>query len=254
MIFKPDADLEPGTQYTATISTAAKDLAGNSMAAAKSWQFTTLVPPPVINNVSPPNGATEISRSSVVYAVFNRSMDKPATEGAFTLKRTSDGAPVSGIFGWYGPTAMIFKPDADLEPGTQYTATISTAAKDLAGNSLAAEKTWQFTTVVLPAVQSVSPPDSATGTPLSGVTYAIFNKSMDKASAEGAFTLKRTSDGAPVSGQFGWYGPTAMIFKPDADLEPGTQYTATISTAAKDLAGNSMAAPVTWSYTTAPSG
>jgi hypothetical protein len=44
MIFKPDSDLQPGTQYTATVSTAAKDLAGNSLAAAKTWQFTTGTP------------------------------------------------------------------------------------------------------------------------------------------------------------------------------------------------------------------
>ena len=48
-------------------------------------------------------------------------MDKAATQGAFQLTRTSDGAPVSGSFGWYGSGALIFKPDADLAPGMQYT-------------------------------------------------------------------------------------------------------------------------------------
>ncbi len=61
-------------------------------------------------------------------------------------KRTSDGAPVSGSFGWYGPGVLLFKPTADLAPGTQYTASVSTAAKDLAGNPLQAAKTWRFTT------------------------------------------------------------------------------------------------------------
>jgi hypothetical protein len=45
-----------------------------------------------------------------------------------------------------------------------------------------------------------------------------------------------------------------LLFKPDADLAPGTQYTASISTAAKDLQGNALANPVTWSYTTGASG
>ena len=85
------------------------------------------------------------------------------------------------------------------------------------------------------------------------MTYAVFNKAMDKPSAEAAFSLKRTSDGAPVSGSFGWYG-NALIFEPDADLAAGTQYTASVSTAAKDLAGNPLANPVTWSYTTGASG
>jgi hypothetical protein len=127
-----------------TITTAAKDLQGNSLAAAKTWRFTT-TSPPTIGAISPADGATEVSRSGVIYAVFSKAMDKPSAQGAFSLQRTSDGAPVSGSFGWYG-NAIIFKPDADLAPGTQYTVTISTAAKDLQGNSLAAAKTWRFTT------------------------------------------------------------------------------------------------------------
>ena len=251
LIFVPNAALAPGTQYTASISTAAKDLAGNPLAAAKSWQFTTTNPPSVAS-VYPADGATGVSLNSVAYAIFNRAMDKPTAEAAFSLKRTSDGAPVSGSFVWYG-NALIFVPDADLAPGTQYTASISTAAKDLAGNPLAAAKSWQFTTTNPPSVDSVYPADGATGVSLNSVAYAIFNRAMDKPTAEAAFSLKRTSDGAPVSGSFVWYG-NALIFVPDAALAAGTQYTASISTAAKDLAGNPLANPVTWSYTTGASG
>jgi hypothetical protein len=217
------------------------------LALAKTWRFTTTMPPSV-STVYPADGATEVSRSAVTYAIFNKAMDKASAQGAFSLKRTSDGAPVSGTFGWYG-NALIFKPNVDMAPGTQYTASISTAAKDLAGNPLPAAKTWRFTTSNPPSISGVYPADGATGVSRSAVTYAIFNKAMDKASAQGAFSLNRTSDGAPVSGSFGWYG-NALIFKPDADLDAGTQYTATVSTAAKDQVGNPLAAPVTWRYTT----
>ena len=88
-------------------------------------------------------------------------MDKASAQAAFSLKRTSDGAPVSGAFGWYGPATLLFQPDAALAPGTQYTASVSTAAKDLAGNPLAAAKTWQFTTSSPPVIKSVSPADGA---------------------------------------------------------------------------------------------
>ena len=251
LIFKPDADLAAGTQYTASVSTAAKDLAGNPLPAAKTWRFTTTNPPSIVG-VNPADGATDVSRSATPYAIFNKAMDKPSAEAAFSLKRTSDGAAVSGSFGWYG-NALIFKPDADLAAGTQYTASVSTAAKDLAGNPLPAAKTWRFTTTNPPSIVGVNPADGATDVSRSATPYAIFNKAMDKPSAEAAFSLKRTSDGAAVSGSFGWYG-NALIFKPDADLAAGTQYTASVSTAAKDLKGNALANPVTWSYATAPSG
>jgi hypothetical protein len=247
LLFKPNAALAPGTRYTATISTTARDLAGNPLALAKSWRFTTMTAPSV-STVYPADGATGVSLSEVAIAGFNRVMDKASAQGAFSLKRTSDGAPVSGAFGWYG-NALIFKPGADLAPGTQYTATVSTAAKDLNGIPLQAARSWRFTTTMPPSVSTVYPADGATGVSRSWVAIAGFNKAMDKASAEGAFSLERTSDGAPVSGAFGWYG-NALIFKPDADLDAGTQYTATVSTAAKDQQGNPLAAPVTWRYTT----
>lgn len=38
--FTPSIDLDPNTLYTATVNTGAKDLAGNAMAAAYTWQFT----------------------------------------------------------------------------------------------------------------------------------------------------------------------------------------------------------------------
>jgi hypothetical protein len=181
-------------------------------------------------------------------------MDKASAQAAFSLKRTSDGAPVSGAFGWYGPGVLIFKPSADLAAGTQYTASISTAAKDLAGNPLQAARTWQFTTTTPPVINSVSPANGATDVSRSALTTVYFNKAMDKAATQAAFSLKRTSDGAPVSGSFGWYGPGVLLFKPNADLSPGTQYTASVSTAAKDLAGNPLDAPFGWSYTTGASG
>jgi hypothetical protein len=208
---------------------------------------------PAVTGVSPAENAAEVLPNAAIVVFFDTSMDKASAEAAFSLKRTSDGAAVSGSFGWYAPSVLIFKPKADLAGGTQYTASVSTAAKNLGGFPLPVAKTWRFTTTNRPIIDRVYPADGATGVSRSSVTYAIFNKAMDKPSAEAAFSLKRTSDGAPVSGAFGWYG-NALIFKPNADLAPGTQYTASISTAAKDQQGNALANPVTWRYTTGASG
>jgi Domain of unknown function (DUF1929)/Bacterial Ig-like domain len=203
---------------------------------------------PTVSFVSPTDGATGIARTTTVVAAFDHAMDKPSAEAAFSLKRTSDGAAVSGSFGWYG-NALIFSPNAPLANATNYTATLNATARDTAGTPLVAPKSWRFTTAAEPLISSVYPADGASGVSRSSVTYAVFNKAMDKPSAEAAFSLKRTSDGAAVSGSFGWYG-NALIFRPNADLASGTQYTAAISGAAKDLAGNTLANPTTWRYTT----
>ena len=209
---------------------------------------------PTVAFVRPAENASEVLPNEPIVVAFDTSMDKSSAEAAFSLRRTSDGAAVSGSFGWYGPGVLIFKPDVDLAGGTQYTATVSTAAKNLGGFRLPVAKTWRFTTTNRPIIDRVYPADGATGVSRSWVTYAIFNKTMDKASTEAAFSLKRTSDGAAVSGSFGWYGPGVLIFKPNVDLEAGTQYTAAVSGAAKDLQGNTLANPVTWRYTTGASG
>jgi hypothetical protein len=247
LIFSPSAPLAAGTSYTAKVDATAKDTAGTSLGVPKSWQFTTFSSP-AVSSVSPVDGATNVSRSSVTYAIFNKAMDKPSAEAAFSLKRTSDGAAVSGNFSWYG-NALIFSPRTPLASATSYTATVGATAKDTAGNPLDAPKSWQFTTATQPIVSSVSPADGATGVPRGAAVYAIFDRAMDKPSAEAAFSLKRTSDGSTVSGSFGWYG-NALILKPSADLAAGTQYTAAVSGAAKDQAGNSLANPTTWRFTT----
>jgi hypothetical protein len=251
LIFVPDSPLANATGYTATVNTGAKDTAGDPLAAPKSWQFTTATQP-LIRVVVPAENAAEVLPNAPIVVAFDTSMDKPSAQGAFSLRRTSDGAPASGGFGWYG-NALIFKPNADLAGGTQYTVSVSTAAKDLAGHPLPAAKTWRFTTTNRPIIDRVYPADGATGASPSSVTLAIFNKAMDKPSAEAAFSLKRTSDGAPVSGGFGWYG-NALIFSPSSPLSANTQYTAAVSGTAKDLAGNTLANPTTWRYTTGASG
>ena len=73
---------------------------------------------------------------------------------------------------------------------------------------------------------------------------------MDKASAQAAFSLIRTSDSAPVTGSFSWYGNAALIFKPSVALQGGVQYTARVTSDARDLNGNPILNPRTWRFTT----
>jgi hypothetical protein len=98
----------------------------------------------LVSSISPNNNAADVSSNTVVVAVFDIAMNKPATQAAFTLKRTSDGSSVTGTFSWYG-NALIFKPNADLGRGLQYTAHITTGAQGSLGDPLPAAKTWTFT-------------------------------------------------------------------------------------------------------------
>ena len=250
-ILGTDANFTPTEAGSYTCRVTATNQAGSDSQTSAPHSVTAN---PTVNFVRPAEDATEVLPNAVVVVAFDKAMNKSSAQGAFSLERTSDGAPVSGTFGWYGAGVLLFKPSADLAPGTQYTASVSTAAEDLAGNPLAVAKTWGFTTTNRPSISFVRPAAGATDVQPNALVVVAFNKAMDKPSAQAAFSLERTSDGAPVSGTFGWYGPGVLLFKPDADLAAGTQYTAAVSGAAQDLDGNTLTNPLTWSYTTGASG
>jgi hypothetical protein len=61
---------------------------------------------------------------------------------------------VAGTVSYVDGTAT-FTPTDSLAPLTAYTATISTGAKDLAGNALTSDMSWSFTTASSPALPLV---------------------------------------------------------------------------------------------------
>ena len=70
---------------------------------------------------------------------------------------------------------------------------------------------------------------------------------MDPATITTSFAL--SSSGGAVSGTVGLSGNTAT-FTPTAPLDHLTQYNAIVTTGATDLAGNALASPQSWAFTT----
>jgi hypothetical protein len=80
----------------------------------------------------------------------------PATISASTFTLAGPGAtPVSGIVAYdVVSRTATFAPASVLAVNTVYTATISTGATDLAGNALASDFVWHFTTAAATAGQA----------------------------------------------------------------------------------------------------
>jgi hypothetical protein len=254
--FSPANNFTASTQYTATITTGAKDLAGNALANNYIWSFTTgaatVVTPPAVSSTDPVNMATAVSLNQHVAANFSKTMDASTiTTGTFTL--VNGTIPVSGSVTYSG-TSAIFAPAINLLPSTKYTATVTTGAKDLAGNALANNYVWSFTTgtVIIntpPTVTSTDPANASIGVALDKQIGATFSTSMNATTiTTSTFTLMQGS--SAISGTVSYLGTTAT-FSPVNNLSPSTQYTATITTGAKDLAGNALANNYVWSFTTA---
>jgi len=108
--------------------------------------FTVDTLAPTVDSTSPASGETGVLVDTVVTATFSERMDESTiTTGSFTLDGVAGS--ISYDFGTYTAT---FTPDADLTDDTIYTATLSTAVTDAAGNAIAAEYSWNFTTGVVP--------------------------------------------------------------------------------------------------------
>jgi len=102
-------------------------------------------PPTVISTV-PGSGDEEVAREITVTATFSEDMD-PATITGATFLLEGPGGAVSGTVGYdAGTLTASFDPQAELGWKKVYTARITTGAEDEAGNALAAEYSWSFTT------------------------------------------------------------------------------------------------------------
>lgn len=99
---------------------------------------------PTVNSTSPINSAIAVALNQKITATFNMPMDASTiTVATFSLKIGI--ASVSGFVSYSGTTA-IFTPASNLAANAVYTAVITTGAKNMAGNALANNYVWSFTT------------------------------------------------------------------------------------------------------------
>ncbi len=232
---------------------------------------------PLVSLTVPANAGTVAAGASIT-ATFNEKMDPVSITAAatFTVKESVSGNNVAGAPVSYNVNnrTAVFKPTVALTPALDYTATITTAATDLAGNGLAGvtatpnvenSRVWTFTVAaaesVPPTVTLTSPIDVASGVALNSSINATFSEAMDQATITTAsFTLQETTGPGPQLSGTVVYDPLTRIatFNPTGNLLPNTQYTATVSAVAADLSGNLLVVPAVgglpkpnpWTFTT----
>jgi hypothetical protein len=207
--------------------------------------------PPTVISTSPANSATGVPITSVIIITFSETID-PSTFNSTTFTLRNNGNNVAGIITVDG-AVVTFTPSSALSYSTTYTGTITAGVGDLAGNAMAADYIWSFTTGAVPdttppTVTAVSPGIGATDVSIASTITATFSEAMD-ASTVNTTTFTLVNGGSPVSGTITYAGTTAT-FTPSSNLAYDTTYTATITTGVKDLAGNAMAADYPWSFTT----
>src|SRR5262245_2775096 len=106
--------------------------------------------PPVVLNVTPAADATNVPLATTVRATFSEAIDPASvTSSTFVLRNQAGDAIQAMVSYEAGTRTAVLATTAGLLAQTTYTATMSggaTGVNDLAGNALASDFIWSFTT------------------------------------------------------------------------------------------------------------
>jgi hypothetical protein len=255
--FTPVTDLMGMTEYTVTI-TGAKSLAtGLTLKSPYSWSFTTGAASTAVTvtAVAPSANSTGVSiNNTIISADFNETI-APITGANFTL---TCAAPCINPMGSVtrDPTNRVatftLAAGTQLEPMKVYTASVSNVRSLVTGAALVAPFVWTFTTgstadTTRPRVTFTVPvttsPGTTTGVPTNIAINAVFSENMAPASISPAsFSLTCVAPCVNPVGNVSYaLGTKTMVFTPTMALMANTTYTAQITSAATDVAGNGLA-------------
>lgn len=206
-----------------------------------------------VSMVVPADGTAQVPLDGALLVQFNRPVapiitleEEASQKDILRLQPTVEG---SGK--WLNSTTYIFRPATQWAPATEYVATVPAGVSDTLGASLEADYVWRFTTI-FPAVSEMEPAQNTRYVGPNQEVKVVFNQPMDRASAEGHFSLAVEATGEPVAGSFSWPDDRTMIFRPAQPLQLATRYVATLAPGAAALGQSAavIAQPVTWSFTT----
>jgi Bacterial Ig-like domain len=205
---------------------------------------------PAVTDVVPTDGEQNVAIGTNVEATFSEAMDASTSDGdastidgtTFTLTKPdgpdadTDPDAVAGAVSYYSANKKAtLDPTADLDYSTTYTATVTTGAEDLAGNPLAADEVWTFTTAA--ASQDTAPPETTIDSKpeaLTNSTSASFSFSSNEAGSSFECKLDSPNFTSCTSPQN------------YSNLSDGLH---TFQVRATDVAGNVDATPDSYSWT-----
>ncbi|MHB1618739.1 MAG: Ig-like domain-containing protein [Sulfuricella sp.] len=139
-----DLNVIPGTQYCYTVM--AHDANGNSSGVSNQLCVTVPLATLFVSSTTPVSGASGVSVSSAVFTTFNEAIDT-SNLNTSTFTVTGPSGLVTGTVSYNAATnSAVFTPMVNLAYAATYTATVTTGVKNLSGNPLASNYSWNFTT------------------------------------------------------------------------------------------------------------
>ncbi|MGH9348402.1 MAG: Ig-like domain-containing protein [Vicinamibacterales bacterium] len=255
----PLAPLEVSRGYSLVAS--GGDLAGNLLPFTGFFTYTfttsslTDTTGPQVVATNPGDGHTGVARNVRLQALFDEQIDPTSLDGV-TLAAGGLLVPVRFELSDANRTLTV-TPATPLLADTGYVLTI--AVRDTARNAMAAGVVVAFTTgalfdLGLPNVVSLTPAHGATDVPVTASVEAVFDEAINPLTMlGGTMVLRVTNTGASVPATIAVSADyRTFTLTPAVPLDPGTQYTCTLSFGIADRAGNFLGAPAATTFTTQP--
>ncbi|MGC1376657.1 MAG: Ig-like domain-containing protein [Anaerolineales bacterium] len=258
--FKPDAKLEASAAYDGVFSTAAVGADGKSPDAAIKLAFHT-VDALIVGQVFPADTAADVEVGANITVIFNRPIvpiNIVEEQGTLPQPLKIDPA-VAGHGEWLNSSVYIFQPDKVLSSGTQYSLRVPAGLADAAGNTLASDYSWKFSTRApeighFSLLNGEQDPKYEMGLVLLDQAFVVdFLQPMEPASVEKALTLVNRETQAPFPTKPKWNKDfTELTIEPVGRYTLANFYTLTLSAAAQSASGSPLKVGLTFKFSTVP--
>ncbi len=248
-------------RYALTIGSTARTASGALLGGPARFSFTTqtaprvrefsvtsAAAPPVPSAAMDPAGddpagavaiASGVSSGTAIRIIFNSAVDRGEVEAGFLLSPA-----VPGVFTWAG-TAMTYSPIERLAPDARYAVSL-TGVHDLAGNPLAGDTSFSFTTRAASQLLRSTPAAGATRV-TNRELVLWFSQSVDSGSVGQALRVRDRTSGKTLTGSIVWNAAaTQLRFTPTRAFAAGHRIDVSLADGAVDADGNAVTASLTF--------
>lgn len=251
--FRPDQSLDSGTTYMVSIKAGLYDAAQETrLTQDYTWSFETITPGISYLELSsgeryPEPDVINILIDEAFTIHFLQPMNAVSTQNALSLTSTT-GLAVPFTTKWdEEQTSITLTPTWNLALSTTYTLNLNPNAQAADGGVLREGLTWRFTTIPLPSVIYISPPEGLNGYRPGRELYIKFASPMNIESVKERIVITPEPEG-----EIDWYYNDYNWSIRAWVLEPSTSYVVRALPGMLDIYGNATTEEYVVEFTTDP--
>lgn len=196
----------------------------------------------------------DVGKSGVVYLGFNFNNVSYFNNGSAWVQYVGGTLPIYAA-GTLGNASADVVRNADMSTlvGGKFYIGYGLTESDMLSNGKFA-MVHTVTADTAPVVSGTNIVNGATGVPINTTISATFSKAMDPLTLTIATMKVACPAGTPITGTVSYaLSSKVATLSPASNLPASTTCVATLTTGIKDVAGNSLASPYIWSFTTGAS-